>query len=66
MDNVRFLKGTQANLNVKINGTGDRFQAGAFYLTTDTDRLYFAQTASELVDSGCNLIFADSFRDKAF
>ena len=63
MDNVRFLKGTQANLNTKINGTGDRFQAGAFYLTTDTDRLYFAQTASELVDLNKSIVIVDSVSD---
>ena len=47
--NVKFLKGTQASLNTLIGSSGDRFQAGAFYLTEDTDRLYFAQHADELV-----------------
>ena len=42
--NVSFLKGTQS----KLNGLTS-YQAGAFYLTEDTDRLYFAQSASELV-----------------
>ena len=42
--NVSFLRGTQNKLN---NLTS--YQAGAFYLTEDTDRLYFAQAADELV-----------------
>lgn len=42
--NVSFLKGTQSKLD-----TLSAYQAGAFYLTEDTDRLYFAQSASELV-----------------
>lgn len=49
MANVKFLRGTQANLNTLIGGSGNRFTEGAFYLTTDTDRLYVAQSASELV-----------------
>lgn len=46
--NVSFLRGSQANLNVLK--TGGVFKEGSFYLTTDTDRLYFAQSNSELVD----------------
>ena len=42
--NVQFLRGPQANLDALNN-----YQAGAFYLTEDTDRLYFAQSNSELV-----------------
>lgn len=42
--NVSFLKGTQDNLN-KLSA----YQAGSFYLTTDTDRLYFAQANDKLV-----------------
>lgn len=40
--NVSFLKGTQSNFNQLT-----AFQAGAFYLTTDTNRLYFADSATE-------------------
>lgn len=50
--NVKFRRGTQANLNTIIQsngGTGDRFVDGTFYLTTDTDKLYVAQSDSELV-----------------
>lgn len=46
--NVGFLRGSQANLNALK--TGGVFKEGSFYLTTDTDRLYFAQSSSELVD----------------
>lgn len=49
MANVRFLKGTQSALNTLIEGSGDRYIEGAFYLTSDTDRLYVAQSASNLV-----------------
>lgn len=48
--NVNFKRGTQASLNTLINGSGNRFVEGTFYLTNDTDRLYFAQSATELVD----------------
>lgn len=44
MANVKFLKGTQSNFN-KLS----TFTDGAFYLTTDTDRLYFAQSSNECV-----------------
>lgn len=43
MSNVKFLRGTQAKLDSLTS-----FQEGAFYLTSDTDRLYFAQSNSEL------------------
>ena len=44
MANVKFLKGTQSNFN-----NLSTFTDGAFYLTTDTDRLYFAQSERECV-----------------
>ena len=44
MANVKFLKGTQSNFNGLKS-----FTDGAFYLTTDTDRLYFAQSSTECV-----------------
>lgn len=43
MSNVRFLRGTQSKLNDLKS-----FVEGAFYLTSDTDRLYFAQSANKL------------------
>lgn len=48
MANVLFKRGTQSSLNtLKASGI---YQEGTFYLTTDTDRLYFAQSNNELVD----------------
>ena len=44
MANVKFLKGTQSNFNGLT-----QFTDGAFYLTTDTDKLYFAQSSTECV-----------------
>lgn len=44
MSNVKFLRGTQTKLNSLTS-----FSEGAFYLTSDTDRLYFAQSDNELV-----------------
>lgn len=49
MPNVMFKRGTQANLNALINAKGP-YVDGAFYLTSDTDRLYVAQSANELVE----------------
>lgn len=40
-NNVHFLKGTQSSFNGLTS-----FQAGAFYLTTDTHRLYFADNTT--------------------
>lgn len=50
MANVHFKRGTQAALNTLIAGSGNRYEDGSFYLTTDTDRLYVAQSATELVE----------------
>lgn len=47
MANVMFKRGSQSALQTLI--TGGSFTEGTFYLTTDSDRLYFAQSASELV-----------------
>ena len=44
MSNVKFLRGPQGNLD-KLS----TFAEGAFYVTTDTDRMYFAQSANDLV-----------------
>ena len=48
MANVMFKRGTQAQLNTLKQGGS--FVDGSFYLTTDTDRLYVAQSSSELVE----------------
>lgn len=42
--NVQFLKGTQTELNGKTS-----YQAGAFYLTEDTERLYYAKDNNNLL-----------------
>ena len=47
--NVNFIRTTQAALNTELAKTSQSWTQGAFYLTVDTDRLYFAQTATELV-----------------
>jgi hypothetical protein len=49
--NVSFKRGLQSKIDswLKTPPT-DGFEAGSFYLTSDTDRLYFAQSATELVN----------------
>nr|DAF40590.1 MAG TPA: hypothetical protein [Caudoviricetes sp.] len=48
MANVGFLRGSQANLNTLMTSkTG--IKEGSFYLTNDTNRLYFGKSATELV-----------------
>lgn len=48
MANVGFLRGSQANLNTLMTGKTD-IKEGSFYLTNDTNRLYFGKSATELV-----------------
>ena len=50
MANVNFKRGLQSSINTLIAGSGSRFSEGTFYLTTDTNRLYFAQSDQNLVD----------------
>ena len=69
--NVKFLQGSQANLNALMKGGNKQGQAieGAFYLTTDTQRLYIGRKVSggddnnkvypELVSAGITTV-ADS------
>ena len=45
---VGFLRGKQSSINTLLAQSGDRFQAGAFYITEDSNRIYFAQSASNL------------------
>ena len=47
---VNFKRGSQSSINTLLNGSGNRFTEGTFYLTNDTNRLYFAQAADKLVD----------------
>lgn len=55
MANVMFKRGTQAALN-----NLESFVDGAFYLTTDTDRLYVAQSSSELVELNKSITVVDN------
>lgn len=41
--NIRFLKGTQASLDAIKNDSTKKFTPGAFYLTEDSERLYYAK-----------------------
>lgn len=54
-NNVLFKRGTQANLNSLTTYT-----AGAFYLTEDTNRLYFAQESNKLVNLNQFITSVDS------
>lgn len=58
MANVMFKRGTQASLsNLKS------FVDGAFYLTTDTDRLYVAQSSTELVELNKSITIVNDVGD---
>jgi len=52
--NVYFKRGTQSALDTLITNNASSaqgvFKAGAFYLTEDTNRLYFAQANNKLVE----------------
>lgn len=58
MANVSFYRGSQANLNAMTS-----YEDGRFYLTTDTDRLYVAQSANELVELNKSITIIDSISD---
>lgn len=51
---VNFKRGSQQNLDAMITNQATtsvgQFNAGTFYLTSDTNRLYFAQEDNKLVD----------------
>jgi hypothetical protein len=53
MANVFFKRGSQTALNTlidQVKSNSATFVDGSFYLTTDTDRLYVAQSSTELVE----------------
>ena len=58
MANVSFYRGSQANLNALTS-----YVDGRFYLTTDTDRLYVAQSADELVELNKSIHVIDSYTE---
>lgn len=47
--NVNFIRATQAQIDSALAANKSDWAQGTFYLTKDTDRLYFAQSSSELV-----------------
>ena len=47
---VNFKRGLQTSIDTMLANPTNRFDEGTFYLTTDSNRLYFAQTNSKLVD----------------
>jgi hypothetical protein len=49
MANVLFKRGPQANLP---SGSNQFIQDGAFYLTTDTNRLYYGENSTGATGSG--------------
>lgn len=64
--NVGFLKGSQANLNSLIENVKNQtttYRPGAFYLTHDTNRLYFAHTENQLECLNQNIRFLNSQAD---
>ena len=65
MANVMFKRGTQSSLETLLakQGTAGSYVEGAFYLTTDSDRLYFAQSDSELVHLNHNVIHVDEIKN---
>lgn len=73
-NNVSFLLGSQANLNDLITNasTAKNIQAGAFYLTNDSHRLYYGQDATTLVALNEGITTVDnvaalpSLNDKAY
>ena len=60
---VMFKRGSQASLNTLIKGSGDRFVEGSFYLTNDTNRLYVAQSATNLVELNKSITVVPSISD---
>lgn len=51
---VNFFKGTHAELPTS------NYKPGAFYLTTDTSRLYFADSTSKLLDLNKYILFVEN------
>ena len=54
---VGFYRGPSANLN----GLAGNYKDGAFYITTDTDRLYYAKGANDLVQLNKSIIVVSEF-----
>ena len=56
---VGFYRGTSTNLTALANNGG--YKDGAFYITTDTDRLYYAQSSSNLVQLNKSIQIVTAF-----
>ena len=52
---VKFLLGSQNNLNTLLTNKSG-ISAGAFYVTNDTNRLYFGKSATEIVALNAGVI----------
>lgn len=65
MANVQFKRGSQQSLETLLakQGIAGSYVEGAFYLTTDSDRLYFAQSDKELVHLNHNVIHVAQIKD---
>lgn len=56
---VGFYRGSSTNLAALANNGG--YKDGAFYITTDTDRLYYAQSSSNLVQLNKSIQIVTAF-----
>lgn len=56
---VGFYRGSSTNLAALANNGG--YRDGAFYITTDTDRLYYAQSSSNLVQLNKSIQIVTAF-----
>ena len=56
---VGFYRGLSTNLTALANNGG--YKDGAFYITTDTDRLYYAQSSSNLVQLNKSIQIVTAF-----
>ena len=63
MANVGFKLGTQTALDALLDNPTNNIVAGAFYLTSDTSRLYFGKDASTLVPVNEGVITVDRVSD---
>lgn len=62
-NNVGFLYGSQSNLNALLNNGTGKVQAGAFYLTNDTHRMYFGKDSDTIVPLNQGVITIASIND---
>ena len=58
MANIQFLKGSQSNLDKIV-----KYTAGSFYLTEDSEKLYYAETENNLINLSKQCIVVESSSD---